>query len=87
MVRVQFVPHGLIEMKKDSKTKRCRTVHNVPRYVTLRIGDELYGPNDSFPYIIRDIGKSLAKLFGREVFRRLASRQQRAVTPPERKAT
>jgi hypothetical protein len=63
-------------MNQKPKKKRRRAALNMPMCVIERLGDKVYGPNDPFPYVIKDVGKNLAELFGKEVLRQLAARQQ-----------
>lgn len=63
-------------MNQTPKKKRRRCALNMPTRVYERVADEGYGPGDHFPYVIKDIGKTLDDLFGKEVLRLLADRQR-----------
>lgn len=67
-------------MNQTPTKKRRRCALNIPTRVYERVGDEVYGPGDHFPYVIKDIGKTLADLFGKEVLRLLADRQRKVAS-------
>lgn len=58
-------------MNQKQKKKPRPSALNMPKRIIERVGDEVYGPGDVFPYVIKDAGKHLAELFGQEILRRL----------------
>jgi hypothetical protein len=62
-------------MNQTPKRKPRRSALNMPKRIIERVGDEVYGPGDEFPYVIKDAGKHLAELFGKELIRRLVMRR------------
>jgi hypothetical protein len=54
----------------------------MPKRIIERVGDEVYGPDDVFPYVIKDAGKRLAELFGKEILKR-GMRCEQATTRPK----
>lgn len=69
-------------MNHKPKRKPRLSALNMPKRIIERVGDEVYRQGDPFPYVIKDAGKHLVELFGKEILLRLNQlRQNRANLP------
>lgn len=66
-------------MNHAAKRDRRKRATKVPTRVFHVVGDRVYGPDEFFPYIIKDAGRLLSAFFGKELLHRFSAKQARGL--------